>query len=395
MTPAARIAAAALVLDRIIAGAAAEQALTGWARASRFAGSGDRAAVRDLVYGALRRKRSLGALSGAGDAATGRQLMIGQILSDGGDPDAIFDGAGHSPAPLSAAEREALAQASGTSTEAVALDCPDWLWPRLSASLGKDLEPVLERQRHRASVFVRVNAARATRAEAVAALAEEGVIAEPFGAEGHALRVTDRAEKVNRTRAYETGMVEVQDAGSQAICDLVPLSKGDSVLDLCAGGGGKTLALAALAPGARFTAHDAFPRRMADIPARAARAGVKVTLAETRSLRDRGPFDLVVADVPCSGSGTWARDPDAKWRLTPERLEELGEIQAEILGDAARLAGQRGRIAYMTCSLLSEENEKRVAAFIAANPRWSLTDEKRISPLGGTDGFYFALLTQG
>jgi len=381
MTPAARVAAAIAVLDRHLGGEAAEAALTHWARGNRYAGSGDRAAVRDLVYDALRCRRSCAALGGG---LTGRGLMLGHCAAQGIDPEAIFTGERFAPAALAEAERVPRPAPEGL----VALDCPDWLAPALQAALGADFAPVMQTQRARAPLFLRVNAARATRPEAQAALAADGVATEPRGESSFALQVTENARKVVSSSAYLQGLVEVQDLASQAAVEALPLAPGGRVLDYCAGGGGKLLAMAAR-HGGTFAAHDIDPARMRDLPARAARAGVQVQIVAPGQAR--GGQDLVLVDAPCSGSGTWRRTPEAKWRLTPARLAELVALQAAILDEAACKVAPGGVLAYMTCSLLGAENEAQSAAFQARQPMFRLREARRFSPLAGGDGFYLAV----
>lgn len=383
MTPAARAAAAIEILDRILAGQPAEPALIGWARGNRFAGSGDRAAIRDLVFDALRCRESFAARGGA---RTGRGLILGRCRAQGIDPDSIFTGDRHAPAPLSADERHAGAPAQGFA----AVDCPDWLGPQLEDSLGADFVPVMTAQQARAPVFLRVNPRRASLAQAQAALARDGIATRPHPLAKTALEVTENARKIQQSEAFQTGMVELQDAASQAVVDALPQRPGMRVLDYCAGGGGKTLALAAQLDG-QFSAHDIDPGRMRDLPARAARAGVSVTILPPGGVR--GGFDLVLVDAPCSGSGTWRRTPDAKWRLTPARLAELVDLQAAILDQAAAHVAPGGTLAYMTCSLLRAENEDQAAAF-ADRSNWPLGAQRRLSPLDGGDGFYMALFTR-
>lgn len=390
MTPAARVAAAAEVLDAVIAGAPAEAALTGWARAHRFAGARDRAALRDLVFDALRRRRSALALSGA-PAESGRALMLGLTLAAGQDPDAVFSGTGYGPAPLSGEERVQMAPGVAL-PELVALDCPDWIAPALRRALGPDFAAVMGRMRDRAPVFLRVNAGRTERAAAAAALAGEGIATQFARHASFALEVTENGSKLKTSRAYAEGLVELQDLSPQAAVEALPLRPGDRVLDYCAGGGGKALALAAR--GAEVVAHDAEPRRMADLPVRAARAGVRIGTVGTAALAGRR-FGLVVADVPCTGTGTWRRTPDAKWRLTPERLAELRKIQSAILDAAARLVTPGGHLAYMTCSLLTEENAGQIDAFLSRTPGWNSAEQRLWTPLTGGDGFFSALLTRG
>src|SRR6056297_3425668 len=312
MTPAARVQAGAEILDAILAGEPAEKALTQWARRSRFAGSKDRAAVRDHVYDVLRRRASCGARGGG---CSGRALMLGLLRQQGGDPDEIFTGQGHAPAPLSAAER-----AAGNETEPY--DLPAWIVPRFQDALAEDFARTERALRERAPVMLRVNARKGGRDAAIDALARDGIEAHPCDIAETALRVTSGARRVKLSSAYEDGRVELQDGSSQAAMSRLDLSGVARVLDFCAGGGGKSLALAARSA-AQIVAHDAMPRRMADLPARAARAGAQITLAGLDEAVAAGPFNLVVCDVPCSGSGTWRRTPDAKWRLTEADLAAL------------------------------------------------------------------------
>ena len=384
VTPSARHAAAAELLDAIAAGMPAEQALTNWARRSRFAGSGDRAAVRDLVFEALRKRRSCAARGGG---SSGRALMLGLLRTRGADPDAIFTGGRYAPAPLTEAERAAGAEPAG----AAALDMPDWILPRLRASLGEDCDAVCRLLRERADVFLRVHAGRADRAAAQEALAADGIATEPHPLAETALRVTSGARRLRASRPFAEGLVELQDAAAQAVCAALPAGPGTRVLDYCAGGGGKALALAAR--GAAVAAFDADPARMADLPARAARAGTPIAVLSPQDLARRPPDDLVVADVPCSGSGAWRRQVEAKWRLDAAGLARLQDAQRAILAEAAAHVRPDGHLAYVTCSLLAEENEAQVAAFLAAaGAGWRVAAQRRVSPLEGGDGFFLALL---
>ena len=375
MTPGARAAAAIACLDEIAAGAPAEVVLTRWGRGARYAGSGDRAAVRDMVYDVLRRWRSTAARGGG---ETGRARLIGLLRQDGQDPDRLFDGTGHAPPPLSEAERSAGREPTG----AEALDWPDWL----VGEAGDGWEEIAEALRHRAPVHVRVNEARTTRADLRATLAREGIVARDHPEVTSALELTDGARKFRNSAAFRDGLAELQDAQSQALAHAVPIWPGATVLDYCAGGGGKALALAARAPSARITAHDIDARRMADLPPRAARAGALIDVAPPGG--DLGPHDVVLCDAPCSGSGSWRRDPEGKWRLTPARLAELCDLQVEILATAAGLA--RTHLVYATCSVLPAENEGTVSRALARLPGWHLAETRtwRPGPLG--DGFFLA-----
>jgi 16S rRNA (cytosine967-C5)-methyltransferase len=383
MTPEARHQAAIEILDDWRAGREVENALTTWARGHRFAGSKDRAAIRDLVFDVLRCLRSCAHLGGG---MTGRALVLGLVRRRGMNPAQVFSGQGHAPAPLSPSE---TAASDTPLSDAVALDCPDWLLPLVTASLGDAAAPVLRAMQERAPVHLRVNLARTSRDAAIAALAREGIVTRPHPLASTALQVTGPLRGLRDGPAFAAGLVELQDAASQAvICDLPDL-RGRNVLDYCAGGGGKALALAAL--GAHVTAHDAKPARMHDLPARAARAGGRIQITQ----QPKGTFDLVLTDVPCSGSGSWRRDPAGKWRLTPDLLVQICDVQADILAKVAALVVPGGHLAYVTCSILAQENGDQIARFLSGQPDYRLVHQRQITPLDGGDGFFLALMQRG
>lgn len=384
MTPQARLAAAAGILDDWLSGQPAEKLLTGWARRSRFAGSGDRAAICDHVFDAIRRRRSAAWLGGG---ETGRGLVIGMLRAAGRDPEEFLTGGRHALAPLTAAECVPGPQAPRN----VRLDVPDWLEPALQDSLGAEFEPVMELMQRRAGQFLRVNVARTDRETVRAALAREGVISVPHALCDTALAIEAGARSLRETQAYREGLVELQDAASQAIAAAVPIPPDARVLDMCAGGGGKALALAARC-GGEIHVHDGIAGRMADLPARAARAGARLSVLQTDALAAQAPFNVIVTDVPCSGSGAWRRQPEAKWRMQPADLERICALQCGILAQARPLVSPGGCIAYMTCSMLRRENEEQVEAFLLATPGWSLELSLRLSPLAGGDGFFLAIL---
>lgn len=381
MTPAARIAAAIEILDRIQDGVPAEKALTTWARQSRFAGSKDRAVIRDHVFDVLRCKRSAAA---AGGADTGRGLMIGLLRLQEADLDTVFTGEGHAPAPLGAHDPVPV-----MASQTQALDLPDWLWPEWQRSLGDKAAEVANAQRTRAAVFLRVNLLRTDVAGAQTALAADGIITRIHPLSDTALEVTEGARKVAQSVAYRDGLVELQDAASQAVITSIPDRNYQTILDYCAGGGGKSLALAA-----RFkmpvTAHDAHAQRMKDLPDRAVRAGAKINI-----LKALEPgYDLVLTDVPCSGSGAWRRQPEGKWRLTEEMLVDLTQVQSEILRKAKDLVAENGVLSYATCSVLKAENDDRIDAFLEENAGWICLARRQFLPQDGGDGFFAAHLTR-
>lgn len=385
MTPGARVAAAIEIMDAVASGTPTEQALTRWARRSRFAGSKDRAAVRDLVFDTLRKYRTA---AHYGQAESGRALLIGALYQAKADLAALFDGQGHAPDPL--IEKE-LAFPGPPEDEAVRLNLPDWLMPHFHASLGEKAEGTALALQERAPVTLRVNLARTGRSEMIQSLAGEGIETEVNSLSPSALTVTEGTRRIRNSAAYKEGLVELQDAASQAVVDLCPLAK--KPLDLCAGGGGKALALAARGMNPVF-AHDADWGRMSDLPARAERAQSEIVRLRPEELADEAPFDLVLCDVPCSGSGSWRRAPEGKWRISPPALEALKDTQDAILRQASALVGADGTLVYATCSVFDQENEARIAAFAQAHPQWKVVLQQRFDVSAEGDGFFTAHLTR-
>ncbi|SDW39571.1 16S rRNA (cytosine967-C5)-methyltransferase [Ruegeria halocynthiae] len=386
MTPAARVQASIEILDDILSGAPVEKALTGWARRSRFAGSKDRAAIRDHVFDALRCRRSFAAYGGS---ETGRGLMIGAVRSAEGNLADVFTGARYAPAQVTEAEKGRAFQ-----TDAERLDIPEWLWPSFQAALKDEAEPAANSLQSRAPVHLRVNLAKADLPQAMQSLSDDGIQTHPHPACDTALEVTEGARRISHSQAYANGIVELQDAASQAVIAALELRPAMRVLDYCAGGGGKTLALAARAQDVQVFAHDANPDRMRDLPARTKRAGAEVTILTTDQVADQAPFDVVLIDVPCSGSGSWRRAPAGKWALTPDGLDTLTQTQASIMRNAAPLVAEKGVFVYATCSMLTAENDGIVDDFLSRHPSWHCGFRKTWLVSEGTDGFYSAHLTR-
>lgn len=389
MTPSARVQAAIELLDAVIAaargkGAPADRIIADYFRARRYAGSKDRRAVRDLVYRAIR-------LCGP-VPASGRAAMLAVAAQDEAIA-ALFDGSPHGPAPR--AEGEAAAS-TGLA--------PKWLAAALRASGlgGRDIAALMDR----APLDIRVNALKADRAALV--LPEPGEAL----ASAQGLRFPT-GTPVEQWDAYLQGLIEIQDLGSQLIVEALPVQPGDTIVDLCAGGGGKTLALAArLGNAASLLAADTDKRRLGNLAPRAARAGAAidhtVLLDPGREMAALAPFaqraDHVLVDAPCSGSGTWRRSPEGRWRLDPPELARLNLLQDHVLDLAIRLVKPGGTIAFVTCSVLDAEGPDRIAAFLARHPGWRAAP--LALPLGtprgggvrldphrdGTDGFFVACL---
>lgn len=389
MTPAARVEAAIELLDSIIPaartkGAPADRIIAEYFRARRYAGSKDRRAVRDLVYQAIR-------LCGP-VPANGRAAMLAVAGTDETIA-SLFDGSPHGPAP----------KAEGEEAASTGL-APKWLASALrnSGLGGREIAALLAR----APLDARVNALKADREGLV--LPDAG---EPLPSE-QGLRFAS-GTPVEQWDAYEQGLIEIQDLGSQLIVEALPVAQGDTIIDLCAGGGGKTLALAArLGNAASIIAADTDKRRLGNLAPRAARAGAAVDhtvlLDPGREMRTLHPWvvkaDHVLVDAPCSGSGTWRRSPEGRWRLDPAELARLNALQDHVLDLAVNLVRPGGSIAFVTCSVLDAEGPDRVAAFLTRHPKW--TTEPLALPVGkprgggirmlplhdGTDGFFVALL---
>lgn len=377
MTPAARYAAAIDVLDQILDGQPAEAALLKWARGNRYAGSKDRAAVRDHVFDCLRSKASFAAKGGG---QKGRAIVAGCLLAQNVDLEEVFSGQGYAAAPLDDAELALLAP------DADALDLPEWLLPKLRNVAGTDFQKITEQFRQRADVFLRLNTRKNDIQSVVQALNKECISTSSVAGTATALRVTSGARKVARCAPFLSGEVELQDASSQKACLMLGAADSETLLDYCAGGGGKSLALAGM--GYTVTAHDADPMRMKDIAPRAERAGVSIPQVTEITQQ----FDTVVIDAPCSGSGTWRRTPDAKWRFTEQDLADLVELQCDIIQKAQGHALKR--FVYMTCSLLREENEDQVAFVEASLPKWTCVRQERFAMDQDGDGFFCAIFEQ-
>lgn len=390
MTPAARLSAAIELLDVILSGQPAGLTLTNWGRQSRYAGSRDRAAVRDIVFDCLRSKRSFAHLSGRED---GRGLVLAMCAHQDLPIDVLFSGEKYAPDALDEAESAALSRTQ-EAPDPVRLNYPDFLDEELKTSLGDQFEAVMSAMSDRAPVDLRVNRMKADITTAKASLAVDQIGVEELDTVSTALRVVDNPRRIGQSAAYRDGLVELQDASSQAATWFAGATPGMKILDYCAGGGGKALALYDAIEGVgSVVAHDIATIRMNDLPVRAARAGARITIARPgHSALVPEAFDLVFVDAPCSGSGSWRRTPDAKWRFTANTLEGLLETQSEILDKAASFVRPRGVLNYATCSMLKSENLDQIERFLSRDRRFNLEDHTLFSPVRFGDGFFAARL---
>jgi 16S rRNA (cytosine967-C5)-methyltransferase len=398
MTPAARTQAA---IDIIAALDTTQQPvdryLKDFFRARRYAGSKDRRAIAELVFEVMRRRSALAHRMGDDSA---RALVLAALLVAGDDPAALFTG-GYGPAPLSDAERAAIAATPPRAPPHVVGEYPQWLEDNLTRAFGADLPNEMAALQSRAPVDLRVNTLKATRPDVLAALQTQGFAATPTPHAATGIRIPpgEGSATLAKSALFESGAFEFQDEAAQMASLLAGAKPGMRVLDLAAGAGGKALALAAAMNNqGHILAFDDAPKRLAPLATRAARAGATcITLAPTRggAAWGNGRFDLVFLDAPCSGTGTWRRQPELRWRLTPARLAELMAIQDTLLDEAARHTDTGGRLVYATCSLLPDENQDRIAAFLARWPAFvrAVPVDLCASPAKtGTDGFYAAVL---
>ena len=430
MTPGARIEAAIQLLEAIGAERApADDIVAEYFRRHRFAGVKDRAAISRHIYGVLRRRGQIDWwLERNGAPADARHRVLAELaLFEEWSPAAIgraCDGDRFRPRPLDDGEQALVESLIGAKPEHREMpqeargNFPAWLQPHLENALGRDLLREMAAMEEEAPLDLRVNTLKTTRAKAIAALEEEGVepVRTPLSPLG--LRVFGRVPLGN-LEVFRRGDVEVQDEGSQLAALLADARPGMRVVDFCAGAGGKTLALAAsMQNRGHLVACDIAAKRLERATQRLRRAGASIVQrVPLSSARDKwvkkhaGGFDRVFVDAPCTGTGTWRRNPDAKWRLKPQDLEELTALQAEILDSAQRLVKPGGRLIYATCSVLKEEDEAQIGKFLESHADFTLLpiaavwaeaiegecptrgEMLRLSPArNGTDGFFVAVM---
>ncbi|MCA0277865.1 MAG: RsmB/NOP family class I SAM-dependent RNA methyltransferase [Proteobacteria bacterium] len=419
-----RLAAAIEVLDDIERRhRPAADGLKDWGLSHRFAGAGDRAAIGNIVYDALRRKRSAGWLLGD---ETSRALGFGALLLEWNQSAAALnqalDGDKFAPEPLSADELKAIAERNLTDApDVVRADSPDWCAPLLERAFGADWVEEGAALAARPPLDIRVNTLKADRDRVIAEL--EGTRAAPTALAPHGVRIppidgSGRHPNVQAEPAFQKGWFEVQDEGSQLAAELAGAVPGMQVLDYCAGAGGKTLALsAAMENRGQIFAHDSEKARLAPMFDRLRRSdnrNVQVVSKPSELSGLTGHMDLVLIDAPCTGSGTWRRRPDAKWRLTQRQLDVRKAEQSAILDAASAYVKPGGLMVYITCSVFDEENADQVEAFLGRDKAFASVDHValwnsrfpgkegtvRFGQQGlsltparsGTDGFYFAAM---
>ncbi len=425
MMTAGRIAAAIELLDIIESASKrpADAVANDYFRARRFIGSGDRRAISERVWSVLRARRRLGWWL-RDTPVSGRLLIAASLLTEGWALPGVvqtYSGGQYAAAALNGAEKAVLGKIEGHTIDhpdmpdEVRAEVPDWILPLLTARFGTATPAELSALSTEAPLDLRANLLKATREEAQAALAAEGWEALPTPYSPWGLRIDGR-RPVTSGPAFQNGLVEIQDEGSQLIAIMVDAHPGMRVVDWCAGAGGKTLAMASrMRNKGQIVACDVSRSRLEGAVPRLRRAGVHnverhlVEPGDKWLKRRAGSFDKVLVDAPCTGTGTWRRNPDARLRLTETDLAELVVKQAAILDDAQTLVRKGGRLIYATCSLLLEEDQQQIASFLVRHPSFALVPLERAWPLEqpvpcggdylsltparhGTDGFFAAVL---
>ncbi|KEQ03734.1 RsmB/NOP family class I SAM-dependent RNA methyltransferase [Pseudorhizobium pelagicum] len=356
-------------------------ALKDWGLGHRFAGSGDRAAIGNIVYDALRMRLSHAWLmDDEGPAALAYAVLIRQW---GYSPDALaaeFADDRFAPPPLSDANLAAFASRNLADAPAhVQGDIPDWIQPSFEAAFGEDWLTEAKALSQRPTLDLRANTLKASREKVIKALDRSGAQPAPIARNGIRIAAGEGASRLPNVTAeisFQKGWFEVQDEGSQIVSDLVHPGDHDQVLDFCAGGGGKTLAMAAAMNNkGQVHAYDADRKRLAPIIERLRRAGTRNVqvhddVRQLQALKEK--LDVVLVDAPCTGTGTWRRRPDTKWRLTPKNLEERVAQQQEALAEAATFVKPGGSLVYITCSVLPDENDRQIEGFCGDNPQFSV-----------------------
>ncbi|HEX4533478.1 MAG TPA: RsmB/NOP family class I SAM-dependent RNA methyltransferase, partial [Rhizomicrobium sp.] len=372
MTPAARLQAAIDILDGLnTSRLPADRFIREFFRARRYAGSKDRAAVSERVYDIFRHRASYGWRM---HSETPRALAIASVLAEQGDVDALFSG-GYGPAALTDEERSAISAPPRETPSHIAGEYPEFLDSELHRTFGDRTADEMAAMLARAPVDLRVNTLRSNRDDVLAALQAENYEAQPtpYSPNGIRLPTAKGLAALQQNKLFLEGAFEFQDEAAQIACILADAKPTSHVLDLAAGAGGKALALAAAMQNmGEIVAHDIDEGRLRQIEPRAARAGVTIIQTHAGKTPPKRPFDLVFLDAPCSGSGTWRRQPENKWRLTPQRLAELNGLQDMLLDQAAARAAGKARIVYATCSILPCENEDRIAAFRERHPAFTV-----------------------
>lgn len=375
------------ILDTYLNEAKIDFVLRKWAIKHRFAGSSDRRKIKDIIFDIIRQKKSC---EHVGGGFSGRNLLIGYLKLKGTELSSVFDNSKFGPEELTIKEQNINVDFSNLSN-IYELDFPSWLIPILRRSLLNEFSNVVKALRNRSHIQLRVNLKKISRLNAMKKLQKNNIECEINELCSTALNVLNGAQHILTSPCFENGFVELQDAGSQLVSELIEINYNDKVLDMCAGAGGKSLSISCGAElDATYFAWDINFDRMKDIDARSKRAGVKIE--KVIKLSSKSFYNKIIIDAPCSGSGSWRRDPEGKWRLDEDILDNYVKTQRELILKGLKLLAPRGQILYITCSILDIENGKLIDDLISSVLSLRLVKSISLVPSSKSDGFYGAVL---
>ena len=375
------------ILDTYLNEAKIDFVLRKWAIKHRFAGSSDRRKIKDIIFDIIRQKKSC---EHVGGGFSGRNLLIGYLKLKGTELSSVFDNSKFGPEELTIKEQNINVDFSNLSN-IYELDFPSWLIPILRRSLLNEFSNVVKTLRNRSHIQLRVNLKKISRLNVMKKLQKNNIECEINELCSSALNVLNGAQHILASPCFENGFVELQDAGSQLVSELIEINYNDKVLDMCAGAGGKSLAISCGAEmDATYYAWDINFDRMKDIDARSKRAGVKIE--KVIKLSSKSVYNKIIIDAPCSGSGSWRRDPEGKWRLDEDILDNYVKTQKELILKGLKLLAPRGQILYITCSILDIENDKLIDDLISSVLSLKLVKSISLVPSSKSDGFYGAVL---
>ena len=392
-----RASAAIFILDEFLAGQNLNAILSRWAKSNRYAGSSDREAIRNIVFDILRVKKTFTfILRKEKQLTNGRALVFLYAVLHSMPLNDIFTGQKYGPDKLNVYEKEFFEIAKKNNDRGFELvdNIPDFLIAEFKRSLRSKFNNVMRLLEKRAPVSIRVNTLKSDMSSILEVLSLEGIEGKISQKVRYGIEIVGNPRRLTQIQIFKDGYFEVQDLHSQKIIEGLPINEDTNILDYCAGAGGKILGIACLLKGnGRFFVHDIDKNKLIEADLRAERAGIKLKRFNSDNMQmHHNSFEYILADVPCSGSGAWRRNPQQKWRITPDSLKEILNRQITILNEVKDLVKKSGFLFYITCSFLKIENEDVVDKFLIQNKNFSLSNKKNIFIDAHGDGFFCAAL---
>ena len=389
--------AAIFILDEFLAGQNLNAILSRWAKSNRYAGSSDREAIRNIVFDILRVKKTFTfILRKEKQLTNGRALVFLYAVLHSMPLNDIFTGQKYGPDKLNVYEKEFFEIAKKNNDRCFELvdNIPDFLIAEFKRSLRSKFNNVMRLLEKRAPVSIRVNSLKSDMSSILEVLSLEGIDGKISQKVRYGIEIVGNPRRLTQIQIFKDGYFEVQDLHSQKIIEGLPINEDTNILDYCAGAGGKILGIACLLKGnGRFFVHDIDKNKLIEADLRAERAGIKLKRFNSDNMQmHHNSFEYILADVPCSGSGAWRRNPQQKWRITPDSLKEILNRQITILNEVKDLVKKSGFLFYITCSFLKIENEDVVDKFLIQNKNFSLSNKKNIFIDAHGDGFFCAAL---